>query len=225
MGRLFFACVIIALSTFAVSVSSAEPRLGDRDAALLHHLDSRADSLRRQIRPGLKVGALERQEIRSEIREIRTVRDEIAAGAQPDPQQIARLLGETPARDPLSPDRLASRADGRLEVQQRRLVSRHRIGALERVRIRSDIADLNRLIADVEAGRDVELARVDDLLNVPVPREPLTAEEKRRELDIQRATMKRSLASGSRIGSLERSKIRSEIDSIDAMISVLERQR
>ncbi|MHA7837285.1 MAG: hypothetical protein ACX98W_07485 [bacterium] len=199
------------------------PDLSDREVALAR-LDSRVDVLRREIGPGPRVGAVKKSRVRKEIREIRSVMQDLEAGARPDPQQIARLLDVQLAPERLSPEQLAERADQRRAVKERRLIAGPRIGALQRSRIRSELAKLDDIIADLEAGREIELARVDDLLGVRAPRRPLTPAEKLRSLEIQRATLKRKIGPGPRIGMVERTRIRDEIEAVDAMISELERR-
>jgi hypothetical protein len=225
MRTVFFAATLIAIASFSissVSAASAESPLTDRDAAL-SRLDSRAEVLRRKIGPGpVKIGALEKQQLRAELREIRGVMEQLAAGADPEPERIARLIDEQAVRDPLDAQLISTRADQRQEIQQRRLIVGPKIGALERARIRSDLNELDQLIADLESGRDIEVARIDRLLDVRRPPEPMTAEERLRSLEIQRATLKRSVVAGPKIGIVERSRIRDEIQSIDAMIANLE---
>jgi len=228
MKTLILATLLIAISTFSVSsvsLAKAGSPLADRDAALTR-LESRADTLRRKIGPGpVKIGALEKQQLRAELREIRGVMDRLAAGADPDPERVARLVNEQPVRDLRDTQLVSARADQRKEIQERRLMIGPKIGALERVRIRSDLNELNGLIADLESGRDVEIARLDRLLDVRRPPEPQTAEERLRSLGIERASLKRSVVSGPKRGILERSRVREEIDAIDAMIENLENRR
>lgn len=228
MRTLFIATILIAIATFSISsisVASAGSPFSDRDAALTR-LESRADALRRKIGPGpVKIGALERQQLRAELREVRGVMDQLAAGADPEPERIARLTGEQPVRDALDAQLISTRADQRQEIQQRRLMTGPKIGALERARIRSDLNELDQLIADLESGREIEVARIDRLLDVRRPPEPMTAEERRRSLEIERATLKRSVLAGPKIGIVERSRIRDEIEAIDAMIENLEDRR
>ena len=225
MRTLFLATILIAIATFSISsisVAGAGSPFSDRDAALTR-LESRADALRRKIGPGpVKIGALERQQLRAELREVRGVMDQLAAGADPEPERIARLTGEQPVRDALDAQLISTRADQRQEIQQRRLMTGPKIGALERARIRSDLNELDQLIADLESGREIEVARIDRLLDVRRPPEPMTAEERRRSLEIERATLKRSVLAGPKIGIVERSRIRDEIEAIDAMIENLE---
>jgi len=228
MKTLILATLLIAISTFSVSsvsLAKAGSPLADRDAALTR-LESRADTLRRKIGPGpVKIGALEKQQLRAELREIRGVMDRLAAGADPDPERVARLVNEQPVRDLRDTQLVSARADQRKEIQERRLMIGPKIGALERARIRSDLNELNGLIADLESGRDVEIARLDRLLDVRRPPEPQTAEERLRSLGIERARLKRSVVSGPKRGILERSRVREEIDAIDAMIENLENRR
>ncbi len=225
MRTMILATVLVSIAAFSVSsISSAyaSSPFADRDAAL-SRLESRADELRRRIGPGpVKIGALERHQLRNELREIQGVMSQLAAGADPEPERIARLIDEQPVRDPLDAQLISARADQRQEIQQRRLRTGPKIGALERARIRSDLNELDQLIADLESGRDVEVARIDQLLDVRRPPEPLTAEERMRSLEIERATLKRRVGAGPKRGILERSRIRDEIEAIDAMIENLE---
>lgn len=225
MRAMFLTTILFAIATFSIASStsaSAGSPFTDRDAALTR-LESRADALRRRIGPGpIKTGALEKQQLRAELRDIRRMMDQIAAGAEPEPERIARLIDEQPVRDPLDAQRISARADQRQEIQRRRLMTGPKIGALERARIRSDLNELDQLIADLESGREVDVARIDRLLDVRRPPEPMTAEERLRSLEIQRATLKRSIFGGPKIGIVQRSRIQDEIEAIDAMIENLE---
>lgn len=221
---LFFSillAILLGVSSASASAPNAKSPLADRDAAI-SRLEARADQLRREIGPGPRQGALKKARIRSEIREISSVVDRLETGEQVKTQKIARLLGEQPEPDRTSTEFIANRAEQRKEIKRRRLVAGPRIGAVERSEIRSDLAKLDRLIAELEAGRDIELARVDELLNVRTPRGPLTPEERMRSLEIELATMKRKIGPGPRIGMVERTRIRDRIEEIDAMIEHLE---
>lgn len=219
---LALATILIGIAMFSISSASAGSPFTDRDAALTR-LESRADALRRKIGPGpIKIGALERQQLRTELRQVQGVMEQLAAGADPEPERIARLVDEQPVRRPLDAQLISKRADQRQEIQQRRLMTGPKIGALERARIRSDLNALDRLIADLESGREVNVARIDRLLDVRRPPEPMTAEDRLRSLEIQRSTLKRSVVAGPKIGIVERSRIQDEIEAIDAMIANLE---
>jgi len=224
MRTMFLATILFAIATFSISsISSAstDSPFSDREAAL-SRLESRAEALQRKIGPGPKIGALKKRQLRDELREIRGVMDQLAAGADPEPERIARLIDEQPVRDPLDAQLISARADQRQEIQQRRLMTGPKLGALERARIRSDLNELDQLIADLESGREVEVARIDRLLDVRRPPEPMTEEERLRSLEIERATLKRAMFAGPKIGMVKRSRIQDEIEAIDAMIASLE---
>lgn len=206
-------CVVFTLLLPPLAAS------GSPSEGIAARLDARAEHLQSQLVSGRKLGAVQRQRLRSELREVNALSERIAAGERPDSSAVAEVLAR-PGDEKRDRDELALT---RREVLERRLDVGPKIGAMERIRIRDELQELDRMIADLEAGRSVDVARLDDLLGRSTPAAPpRTPEEKRRALEIERASLEREMRPSPKKGALERSRIRAEIDMLDRMISDLE---
>lgn len=214
--------VLAALMALCVPVSVSA---GSNQAAITR-LESRADSLRDQMLGGPKKGAIVNSRLKAQLRAIHAEIDRLEGGAPIEEAQLAALLRPNAeyGREDRRPDDLARRADARQEAMERKLSSGPKLGAMQRVAIRQDLARLDDLIADLESGRDVAPEALAELLGVMIADSRRSPEERLRETEMQLAAMERKLSSGPKLGGMQRAQVRQEIRALDAMIERLERQ-
>jgi len=198
----------------------ASDRAPDRRTALAR-LDSAAEEVRSEMNRGPRIGALERHELRRQLSSIDSERDRLAAGGSVDAQQLAALTGRLEPADRTSKAVIADRAESRQEVTERRLRGvGPRLGVMERLKLRDDLDSLEALIADLESGQEIDLARVDRVIGLMAMDVPQTPEERREALGMKRATYERQL--NGKQGAMQRLEIRDEIDRIDRLMRELE---
>jgi hypothetical protein len=210
-----------ALCTAATG-ATADSHVGDRQASIAK-LEASADELAHSLDSGPRVGALDRHEARQQLQSISEERERLSAGGTVDRGRIASLTGEATSVDPTDPTVVSERLSERQAVVDRRVHGMGpRMGAIERAELREDLSDLDALIADVEQGRDVDLDRVDRVIGLMQLDEASTARDRRDALEIQRASDVRQIHT--KVGAMQRVRIRQEIDEIDRTIQRLETQ-
>lgn len=192
--------------------------------AEIDRLEARADVLQRTLRTGQKIGQLRRSKINDELAAIENRLTRLHAG---DPQLLEQLV------EPSQPSLAASdstasaqaRAASYRESIERQLRGGRKLGALKRDRLREELDAINGLIADLESGKSISLARIDTVIGRMLARGPLTKTDLRERWEIKRASLERSLVTGRKEGVLERQRIRDELERVDAIIAALEKSR
>lgn len=219
--RMIAVTMLFSLVMGAPLVSASQSNPSDR-SLVETSLEQRANELRRQLLLSPKLGMAREARIRGDLQEIDTLLVRLDAGETPNAVELAAVLGRPWGGDGVStstsPDALATRQ----EELERRLKLAPKLGARERVAIRQQIHELDELIAALERGEDVELARLDRLLGRSTPQVASTPEEIRGDLEVRRASMTQRLETAPKLGIMERNRIREEIKALDAMIESLE---
>jgi len=230
MSRISRLVVAVIATAFLCGVTgtalagSGQSRLADQ-STLLAMLEAEADQLRNRYTLGPRIGRVQKAELRKQVREIEEAADDLRAGRDVAASRLVELVGTQVYAEPIDRDdtqELAARLNSRQTVLDARLSQGPRIGAARRDRIKSELNALDDIIADLERGEEVDLARVDRIMGVQVARTPA---EKRRMLEARKASMEFELYGMQRLGVLERKKIREEIESLDQQIERLERQQ
>jgi hypothetical protein len=211
---------LLTLSTGALANASSL----DRTSAIAQ-LESREDQLTRELVMPPKKGVAQRSEIRSQRSAVQDEIERLAAGASPDASRMASLMDESVTPDADDSRALANLASSRQKAFERKLVAGPKIGLARESQIRREINDLDSMIAALERGEDVDIARMNDALGMMIARAPLTPEQRLQESKYELASLKRKLLAGPRIGAVTRGKIRDEIEMLDTMIEQLESQQ
>jgi hypothetical protein len=216
-----FSSVLAILAAFGVAAPAlAADRAPDRKTALAR-LDSAADEVRAEMNRGPRIGARERHDLRRQLASIGSERDRLAAGGSVDAQELASLTGDFERTDRTSKAVISNRVRSRQAVTERRLgLVGPRLGAMERIKLRDDLDSLEALIADLESGKEIDLARVDRVIGLMAMDVPQTPEQRREALGMKRATYERRL--NGKQGAAQRLEIREEIDRIDRLMQELE---
>ncbi|MEZ4331878.1 MAG: hypothetical protein R3F35_08985 [Myxococcota bacterium] len=218
--RMIAVTVLLLLVTGAPLVSASQSRASDRPL-IEASLEQRAGALRAQLLLSPKLGMARSAQIRGDLQTLDRLLARLDAGETPSGVELAAALGR-----PWMGEGSVSASPGLLQARQealeRRLALAPKLGARERVAIRAQIDELDELIAALERGEDVELARLDRLLGRSTPEVASTPVEIRNDLEVRRARMTRRLEAGPKLGILERERIRQEIEALDAMIEHLE---
>jgi len=212
----------LAAMMVAPASASADQVVGDPQTVLAR-LEAEASDLRSQMRAGNKMGAMERLQIRNDLDEIARLSRQVRAGERPDRATLARLVDGVRLLDPRDPSQVAEHLADRQARLDQRLVAARKLGMLQRARIRSELDQIDDLISDLEAGETIDLARLDDVVGVPIPAAARPPEERARILEARKATMERYVTGGRKLGALERREIREQIEQLDGLISDLER--
>jgi hypothetical protein len=207
----------LCVGATAASAASAAP---DRQKSMAK-LDASAGELQRSLSAGPRVGALERHETRRQLAQIRREHDRLAHGGSVEPDRLAALTGAPSSWDLSSCPFVTERLNDRRDVVERRVHGMSpRMGAIERAELREDLADLDALIADVENGRQIDLDRVDRVIGLMQLDASSTPQDRLEVLEIQRASDLRQLHS--KVGAMQRMRIRQEIEDIDRSIQRIE---
>lgn len=220
MNRPSIVALIGSLALVTTSVATAATP--ERDEAIAR-LESRADVLAQQRLMSPKPGQARLHGQQAQEDAVRAELQRLRAGGAVDHERLADLTGGAAhAVDSGDSAALVRQARERQEVLERRLSTGPKIGSLEREHARSDVEELDALIADLEGGRQVDADRVAGLIHAPVAREPMTAAERRHEGEVELATARRRLVAGPKLGSAERARLHEEIAQLEAMIDQLE---
>ena len=220
--RMIAVTVLFLLVMGAPLVSASQSHRSDRPLVEAS-LEQRASELRALLLASPKLGMARSAQIRADIQSIDEMLARLDAGETPNGVELAAVLG----RPWLGDESVAAAPDlieARQQALERRLRLAPKLGARERVAIRAQLDELDALIAALERGEDVELARLDRLLGRATPEVASTPEEIRADLEVRRASMTRRLEVGPKLGILERKRVRQEIEALDAMIEQLERR-
>jgi hypothetical protein len=202
------------------SLAGANVSAGDGAIA---RLESRADSLRRAIILPPKNGQVMHAKLRGALREIDREIARIEGGGAVDADRLAALTsGAQDAR--LDEDALARRAEAKQEAMERRLTAGPKLGVAGRQAVREDLDRLDRVIASLESGRDVDADDLSEVLGLMIADASRSPGERLEESEMRLAAMKRKLSTGPKLGSLGRDRVRAEIEALDAMIDRLEAQ-
>lgn len=220
--RMIAVTVLFSLVIGAPLVSASQSNPSDDRLLVETSLQQRADELRRQLLVAPKLGVAREARIRGDIQAIDTLLARLDAGETPSAVELAAVLGRPWAGDGAAASTSSEALAVRQEELERRLKLAPKLGARERVAIRQQIGELDELIAALERGEDVELARLDALLGRATPQIASTPEEIREDLKVRKASMRQRLDTAPKLGIMERERIRQEIDALDAMIEDLE---
>lgn len=203
---------ILAACTLGSAALASDPAPDRRQA--ISRLDAAANEVRAELDPGPRMGALKRQELRSQLASISSERETLSGGGSVDPQLLASLTGGSEPIDRTSRSVISGRAEGDREVTERRLRrAGPRLGSMEAIKLREDLNALDALIHDLESGGEIDLARVDRVIGLMAMDVPRTPEQRQEELDMKRATYERRL--NTKQGAAQRLQIRKAIDRLD----------
>jgi hypothetical protein len=205
--------MIIGLSTVAQARVEADEAIA--------RLESRAETLQRERVGSPKKGQVQHARLREQLREITGEIARIESGGAVDAERLARLTGAG-GSEQLDDEALARRAVARQEAMERRLTTGPKLGVLGRQAAREDLERLDRVIAALESGRDVDPDELSDALGMMIADASRSPQERRRESEMRLAAMKRKLTAGPKLGSLGRERVQAEIEALDAMIDRLE---
>lgn len=213
---------LIAAGTLSLALAlPAQASRQDVDGAVAR-LENHADSLRRDLILPPKKGHAVKADLRAQIRSAEQEIARLEEGGELDRERIAALLGEPLETQSLA-ERVAQRADRRQEVLERRLrPGGPKLGRLGRLAVQRDLEQLDGLIAALESGREVDPARIDELLGVMIADARKSPAERLREGEIRLATLERKLAVGPKLGARGRQQLEEEIEQLDRLIERLE---